>query len=152
MDYYMVELVIALLAPRSKFILQLTRSVSIRFHDLHACCSNSINTAHVFPCRMTLIWTEKQLCRTSHTWYAWCLILGSIEYIVLVEHNFLFEFRNIRDAYVMLFACYFTFNIQYPPLLSCALLFIQHYIYSLPVGTKKLPISITRVYSACAKM
>lgn len=75
------------------------------------------------------------------------------EYIVMVERNLLFdEFRNIRDAYVMLFASYFTFNIQYPPLLSCALLFIQHYIYSLPVGTKKLPISITRVYSACAKM
>ena len=73
------------------------------------------------------------------------------QHVIVVERKALFGFHNLRDGYISLFSCYFVFNIRYPPLLSCVLLFMQHFIFSLPVA-EQLPSNLTRLYSVLIKM
>ena len=72
------------------------------------------------------------------------------QYVLLVERKPLFDDDGCRDSYIALFSCYFSFNISYPRFLSCALLFIQHYIH-VPT-TEKIPQSVTQLYYNLVKI
>ena len=71
------------------------------------------------------------------------------QYLLLVEGEVLFDTKEgVKDAYILLFSTYYTFDISYLKYLSTALIFMQH--FNIPHKTK-LPISVSCLNNNLAK-
>ena len=80
-------------------------------------------------------------------------IVGSLYHRVLqyTTTPSLTQYEAVCLALVSDVKSYLTFNISYPRFLSSALLFMQHYIFSITIGTQKLQLSLTRLYNDLLK-
>ena len=69
---------------------------------------------------------------------------------VIIEYENILPMPSVMDALHYCFACYYVFNISYPPEFHLVMLFLEKYVYGLK-SSQKLPLSVSILYDSLQK-